>query len=246
MKTKKLNLKQNILWNSVGNFMFFFFQWLLTYITTKILGFYNAGIFSLAISISNVTNALATYGIRNFQVSDLDNKYNNKTYITARLFTCCLSIFFCFIYLLVVGYDLFTFLCILVYNIFKMSESYTDVFHGIFQKHQRMDINGKSFIFKSILTFVSFVICALLTHNLLISIIVMTIFSYLLLLFYDYKMSFAFVNYIKENTNFNTIKLLLIETFPLAIYYTLSNLLPTIPKVALEKICGNELLGYYS
>ena len=246
MNTKKLNLKQNILWNSVGNFIFFFFQWLLTYITTIILGFANAGIFSIAISLSNVVNALGTYGIRNFQVSDLDSKYNDKTYIITRLYSCILSIILCLIYLLVIHYDPYTLLCVLIYNIFKLSESYTDVFHGIFQKRQRMDIIGKSFIIKSVVTFTSFVLTALITKNLLISIIIMTISSYLVLLFYDYKKSNSFVKYKNEKFNYRNMKLLLLETTPIALYYTLSNLLPTIPKLVLENKFGQELLGFYS
>ena len=67
---KKLSMKQSILWNSWGSMFYLGCQWLLTILVVRISGVDNAGLLSLAMSVSNIWYSLAVYGMRNFQVSD--------------------------------------------------------------------------------------------------------------------------------------------------------------------------------
>lgn len=245
MKPSRLSLKNNIIWNSSGSFVYLFFQWLITYLVVILLGFEDAGIFSLAISIASVAFASAIYGVRGYQVSDVSRKYSDKTYIIARIVTCLLSVAGTLIYLGLYSYSLYTTLCIVAYLVFKMSEAYADVYHGIIQRGMRMDFIGKSFILRGFVSNLLFIGCAILTKNLLLSISVLALSSFVLIFLYDR----AKVRMFYEKTNKTSTKLvtsLLIMCLPLAIYTLLTNLVMSIPRISLDSMKGTEVLGIYA
>ena len=74
----KINVKNNILWSSAGSFIYMLTQWLLSVFIVRISGFDDAGTYSLAMSIANVFYGIAIYGMRNYQVSDISGKYENR------------------------------------------------------------------------------------------------------------------------------------------------------------------------
>ena len=94
---------------------------------TKFLGFANAGIFSICLSIGNVVFAFSLYGVRGYQVSDVNNKYNDKTYVISRIMSCLLAFAGALIFLAIWNYNYYTTICIIAYILFKISEAYVDV-----------------------------------------------------------------------------------------------------------------------
>lgn len=245
LKNVRLSLKKNIAWNSTGSFVYLFFQWLSTYLVAILLGFENAGIFSLAISISSIAFAFAIYGVRGYQVSDVNKKYSDKSYIIARIVTCLVAIVGCLLYLALYKYNPYTTLCIIVYLIFKISEAYVDVYHGIIQRGMRMDYIGKSFILRGVICNFLFISCMVLTKNLLLSIIILAISSFVLILLYDHTKVKLFYEK-NDNTSTRNIINLLIECLPLAVYTFLSILVMSIPRITLENMKGSEILGIYA
>lgn len=241
----KLSLRKNIAWNSSGSFVYLFFQWLITYLVVLLLGFEDAGIFSLAISVSSVAFAFALYGIRGYQVSDIKRKYSDKTYIATRLVTSLLSVIGVVLYLVFSGYNLYIILCIFGYLVFKISEAYADVYHGIIQRGMRMDYIGKSLILRGIITNLLFIACALLTKNLLLAIGIQAISSFILISIYDRNKAKYFLEESNDTSIKNIIGLLL-ECLPLAIYILLTNLIASIPRINLESMQGSEILGIYA
>jgi len=241
----KLSLRKNIIWNSSGSFVYLFFQWLVNYLVVLLLGFEDAGLFSLAISITSVAFAFALYGVRGYQVSDIARKYSDKSYTITRLVTCLLAIVGVGIYLIINSYSVYTMLCISAYLIFKISEAYADVYHGIIQRGMRMDYIGKSFILRGVITNSLFIICALLTKDLFLAIAIQAISSFILIFFYDRNKAKEFQD--NQNTTSKRLVLrLLIECLPLAAYVFLSNLIMSVPRISLESMQGSEVLGIYA
>lgn len=243
--TKQLSLKKNVIWNSSGSFIYLFFQWLVSYLVVILLGFENAGIFSLAVSIASVAFAASIYGIRGYQVSDVRRKFNDKSYVITRVVTCVMSILGVGIYVALSHYNSYTTTCIFIYLLFKMSEAFVDVYHGIVQRGMRMDFVGMSFIIRGVVSNSLFIITALLTRNLLLSIAVMALSSYILIYLYDYKKVKIFYEE-GGKTSPGRIIALLLECLPLAIYTLLSNLLVALPRINLEVMKGTEILGIYA
>jgi len=245
LENPTLSLQKNILWNSAGSFIYLFFQWLISYLVARLLGFENAGIFSLAISISSAAFAFAIYGVRGYQVSDASKKYSDKSYVIARLVTCLLSIVGCSVYLALNNYGLYTISCITLYLMFKMSEAYVDVYHGIIQRSMRMDYIGKSFILRGVVCNLLFILTAISTKNLLLSIGILALSSFTLIFIYDYRKVNLFYER-SEGTSRKKIYSLLLECLPLAVYTLLSSLVMSIPRISLESIKGSEILGIYA
>lgn len=242
----KLSVSKNIAWSSVGSFVYFFSQWLLTIAVTRIAGYSEAGIFSLGMSLSNMFYCVAIYGVRNYQVSDIKDKYSAKTYIISRYITCLISFFVFILFVVINQYNIHTFIAITLYMVFKLTEALVDVYHGIDQKCWRMDIVGKSFIMRSGITFLSFVVSLYFTKSLSLSILLMGIGSLLVVLLYDKKRSLQLIMSTNEACDINKVKALLIECIPLVIYLFLSTAIGSIPRFFLEKYYGNEILGIFA
>ena len=71
------SIATNILWNTFGNIVYLVCQWLLSVVVVRISGSYaDAGVLTLAISTTNIFATLAAFSVRNYQVSDLSEKYS--------------------------------------------------------------------------------------------------------------------------------------------------------------------------
>ena len=160
-------------------------QWLISVLVVRLSGVETAGILTLAMSVNNVFYSIAMQGIRNYQVSDMKEKYTSGIYVSSRLIICILSFLVCVGYALIAGYSYGSSLCIVAYCLFKMAEAFYDVYAGICQKKWRMDWIGKSWMVKGILSFVGFVAVLAVTQSLLAAILAMALVSWLVIFFYD-------------------------------------------------------------
>lgn len=156
MESKKISIQASVMWNSIGSIFYLGCQWLLTVLVVRIAGVDTAGTLSLAMSVCNIWYCISVYGMRNFQVSDTQNKYENGTYIFSRYLTSVAALVGCLIYILVIGYDWEQRICILLYFLFKFSEALFDVYAGIFQKEWRLDYAGKSMLIRGVLSITVF------------------------------------------------------------------------------------------
>ena len=161
-----LTLKSNLIWNSVGNFIYLISQWLFTYLVTIALGFEGAGIYSLAVSICTTFYTISAYGMRNYQASDISHEYADSTYVESRYLTSLIALVGCALFSLLTGYAWQTLCCIALYMLFKLTESVSDVYQGVVQLRMRMDYVGKSFIAKGVLELATFGSCLFISRDL--------------------------------------------------------------------------------
>ena len=234
-----------MLWNAAGNFTFLICQWLITIFVANIGSFADAGLLSIAMSISATFQTIAMFGIRSFQVSDIENKYSNTCYVTLRIFTCGVAMLFCVAFSLVTGYRSEELLCVFLFMLFRLSENFADVLHGIAQKKNRLDIAGKSYTIKGIGCLAVFLIAFKLSSSLSLSLLFMALVSWLFTAVYD-------ITIVKRLDDFKLLSAsekwlsLAQNTLPLCIYLFLNIAISTIPKLILEQQSGNEMLGIYS
>ncbi len=244
MKIANGSIKLNIIWNSTGNIIYLGMQWLISVFIARILGYNDAGIFSLAMSITNIFTCIALFGIRNFQVSDLEGKYSDMDYIKSRIITCICAVILCSIYISLLPYTLIQKSCIVIYMLYRASESFADVLHGIDQKSWRMDIVGKSYFLRGTFMFVIAAALAFITENIILVILGMTIITTVIIFYYDLRQTLKLVK--TDSKNNGRYKLLLVESIPLVIYMIMQNSMGSIPRLFLERISGSDMLGIYS
>lgn len=244
MERKKISIQSSILWNSAGSIVYLVTQWIISIFVVRFSGVEDAGNLTLAMSVNNIFYSIAMQGIRNFQVSDTNEKYKDHTYVYNRILSCILSFGICLLYCGIIQYSSEQKICIIAYCLFKMSEALYDVYAGICQKNWRMDYIGKSWMIKGSVTLGAFVGFYLISGNLLWAILGMAISSYIVVGVYDVPKTHS-LSQIRISLKDKDCLKLTIECFPLLCYLILSTIVPTIPRIFMERILGNYALGIY-
>ncbi|MEG1557564.1 MAG: oligosaccharide flippase family protein [Oscillospiraceae bacterium] len=249
MEQNTKTLRRNLAFNTAGSLIYFGCQWLITGLFVKQFsaggaGLENTGLLATAMAVTNIFLTLASYGMRTFQVSDIVEKYSNGTYITSRCVTVFAAIVLCALYTVMSGYSGTQALCIYIFLMYKLLESITDIFHGCCQKHDRMDIIGISYAARGVLSAASFCAMMIFTHNLVLTLLVMTVLCYGFSLYYDVWHSRFLLAPLGSVTSRSVVQLLK-ECLPLAIYVFLNTATASIPKLFLERIHGTTVMGIF-
>ncbi len=242
---KEQNIKKSVLWNAGGNLIYLVCQWLITILVANTGDFSDAGILSIAMSISATFQTIAMFGIRNFQISDVENKYSDSAYVKFRTITCAVALLGCMLFSLLGGYGTEQLLSIFIFMVFRLSENFSDVLHGIAQKNGRLDVAGKSFAIKGVCTLAVFIVGYKLSGSLCVGLLLMAILSWTSTVFYDVLVTRKLSGFSVWTRKLAWLPLAK-ETAPLCIYLFLSAAIYTVPKLILEQKCGEEILGAYS
>lgn len=237
-------IRKNMLWNIIGSVGFVGAQWMMTILIVHLAGYSEAGYLSLGLSLTNIFTNIAYFCIRNFQVSDT-GKYSPDVYVTHRLAATIIAFLLYTLFVGVNGYPAYVFAFLLLFMLYRLNEAVVDVFHGIDQRAWRLDIAGKSFLARGVLTLAAFVAVEALTKNLVITTAAMLAAAYGVIVFYDIPKA-------RKNERFSirwekeALLSLTRECFPLFVYAICLNAVVPIPRYFLEKIAGSEVLGYYA
>lgn len=244
MKNKKTSIQLSVIWNSAGSITYLATQWLINVLVVRLAGVDAAGDLTLAMSVNNVFYSIAMQGIRNYQVSDIKNKYSDGVYVSSRVLSCGASFLICIGYCLIIQYSAWQKTCIIMYCLFKISEALYDVYAGICQKSWRMDYIGKSWMIKGVITFIAFSITLYISSNLVMAIIIMAMSSFCVVFTYDIPKAKSLTDIqvnLKQKENLSLMR----ECAPLFCYLILSTIIPTIPRIFMERILGSYELGIY-
>ena len=99
---------------STGMIFYLGCQWLSIILVSNLSGNTGAGIYNLAISVSNPFSAIALYGIRPYQVSDINDRFSSRIYVSSRVVTAGLAFLLCGGRVVLGGYTGETAVCILL------------------------------------------------------------------------------------------------------------------------------------
>lgn len=244
-QTKKLSIKQNMLWNSIGSMTYLGCQWLITIVVVRLSsGFESAGVLSLAMSVYNIFAPLAIYRMYTYQVSDVKKENSIGEYLSFRLITCVISL------ALIVAYTTLT--CpltalpaVLLYSISKMISLIIDVLHGADQINGRMDYIGRSLIAQGFGTLLSFCIVFELTKSLEAACFAMAIATLAIGFVYDLPRTKQFEPITLGITRRKALHLLG-YCFPIVIAAIACSAAPSIPRQLLAFLDGESALGVYA
>ena len=239
---KEKDIKNAVFLNTMAIFIYFFVQWILTVIVTRMFDFQNAGVFTLAVSLSNIFCYISNFGVRNIQISDSNRTISRNTYISTRILTSLFSTALFIIAIVVSNYDRQTIACCIAMMVYKLMESYADVIIGEMQVVDHYDWIAVSYFLKSGAILLMFVILALLKYPLRLCIYGMCVGFLFVFLIYDLKKTGIYNTYFWETSH---IEVLLKRSFPLTVMSILDSLVLFIPKHFVEVMYGSTQLGYY-
>ena len=156
------------LWNTIGVSINSFISLLYLIIVTRFNGLNHVGVFSFVFSFSLIIYAITSFGGRIYQVSDVD-EFETTHYFSFRFISSLVGIIIALLYIIL--FDSFDnrFLLIVFWLLIRIIESFSDVIYGIFQRHHRIDLVGKSLVIKNVINLLVFLFFILLQDQLWIS-----------------------------------------------------------------------------
>lgn len=247
--TPMQNVKKTMFWLSIGMLVYFFCQWLMTIFIVRLTDYKVAGDFALVLTSSNVFAQIALFGMRPYQISDIRQQFSDKAYLTSRIFTCGLSVLAGAVFCLFSDFTIIQKICLLVYLIYRATEGGFDVLHGMLQNAGRIDIAGISLIVRGVVPLMLFCVVLALFKELLTALVVITLFSLIWMILFDYNRAKIFsVNRLitDERVQLKQLVSLLKDCFPLVVGNLVYSLILFVPRYYVEGIYGTNALGVYA
>lgn len=242
-----MTLGKQVTWSTVGNFVLLFAQWGISIVLVRISGFEQAGIFTLAMTVANVFAFLSSYSTRHYMTSDLKQEYTRTQYIEARFLTTILSYIILAIFLTTFRFDRVNTLAIIAYSFYANSTMISDIFFGCYQIAGHLEYAGYSLTVRGSLCFLSFIIVMALSDNIIAALIVMSISSIMVLVFFEIPCYFRLFNNEKklDRLKLESFLSLLKVCFPLMLSVLVPSLVTALPRMIIQKNLGEELLGVF-
>lgn len=244
-QSEKSQTAKNYIWNTLGSAMSAASSFILLFAVTRTMGPYAGGIFSLAYALSQQFQTLGAYEMRPYQATDATAKYSFSVYFASRVLTCILMLG------CVIGYSVFTngfsyeaLLIVLVASL-KLFDAFEDVFHGAFQQRGRLDVAGKAFFFRVLVTTVTFCASVAIFHDLLIACIASLICSLVALLALNIPPAARLLT-LRGSVRLKALAGLMATCFPLFLGAFLATYLTNAPKFGIEEFCTKDIQTFYS
>lgn len=239
----------NFLWNAVGGILNAGQSVFLLIVITRVCGLEAAGIFSIAFATGNLFLYLGNYGVRNYQVSDLSEKYSFHDYLRHRLCTVLLMLAAAAVYTAwsakTGNYSHDKTSCVLAMCACKAVDCLEEVFEGRYQQKGRLDRSGKLVTFRLLVSIGGMIAVLLVTRDLLTAVWwgVFLAVAASALIIWRYRETAAF-----ERTafSFSGIAGLMRECFPVCAANFLSFYLINEPKYAIDAAMDETAQACYN
>lgn len=241
---KPVSEKSKFIWNMLGSLSNALATVVLSISVNRILGGNSGGIFALAYSNAQLMLTVGEFEVRNYQATDIEEKYTFGQYFTFRIITCFLTIPIVFLYILGNHFSLEEAIIVFVLVMFKNVEAFADVYAGRFQQKDRIDLSGKLFFVRVVVSTILFIVTLSISKNLVLASIVMALTSFFLFFIYDYH--FVFVEDKGFQFNSNRMLALFKDALPLFIGAFVMMYVSNAPKYAIDTYYTNDLQNIYN
>ena len=224
---------RDFVWNTVG-----FAAWgmvfpFLTIVVTWLAGVERAGMFSFAFVVANLLYILANYGVRTYQVSDIDEYHSFADYQINRLITCVIMIIVGYLFCKIAGYTDEMFTMSMGIFFYKAIDALGEVYEGRLQQADKLYLGGVSLSVRSGIAFLLFAVVLLITGNLGIAAIAMAIGALASFAFVTFPLT-MFETERSMPPNWHSIALLFRECFPVFLALFLYAVIDNMPKFVMQ------------
>jgi O-antigen/teichoic acid export membrane protein len=159
--------RRNMIWNMAGSFLYAFASMVLTMIVVQLVGDEQGGIFTFAFTTFGQQMFMVAYfGIRPYQITDVENRYSFGDYLHLRMATSAAALAIGVGFILLQGYTAHKALVVFLMVCYKVIDGFADAYEAEFQRSGRLYLTGKSNAFRTILSVGSFFVTLYVTRNL--------------------------------------------------------------------------------
>ncbi len=184
---RRLDLRTNFLWNMGGTAAYALAQWGMLVALAKIGSPEMVGVFSLALAIAVPVTTLTALSLRSVQATDAQTEFPFSSYFRLRAVAVVVAMLAIAGLALGGRYAAGTALVIAIVGLAKVVESVSDVYFGLFQKEERLDLIAKSMLMKGPLSLVVLSAALLWTKDLVWGVLALLATWLVILLFYDVR-----------------------------------------------------------
>ena len=207
----------------------------LSIIATQLAGAEQAGMFSMAFTTATLMLYIGNYGVRTYQVSDLDEADSFASYQVQRAITVLAMLAVGWIWCAVRGYDHDMTLITWGAFGFRAVDALADAYEGRLQQMSKLYLAGVSLAARSVLGIVVFTLLLFITHNLVVASLGMAIAA--LASFVVLTVPLALLETPKSRSvDRIEITELFVECFPSFAAQFLFALIESVPKFAMEGV----------
>ena len=237
--------RQSVFWNMMSSGLNSIVSMLLLWVVTLLNGVSDAGIFSLGFSTSQMMLTIGNYGMRNYQATDVTNKYSIKVYEASRIVTNIIMMVSVLGFVWFEGYYFEKALITILLCLLKVTDAFDDVYGGYYQVKGRLDIAGKIMSIRIGAYVLGFILTLIFTHSLILSCLISIIISSIVLIVLIHSTKII-IPLEKPSFQWNRIWNLLTECFPLCISAFLLIYMGNAPKYAIDTYLTAKDQAYYT
>lgn len=241
VKTNNIQ-RSSYIWNVLACTSSSFQSMLLLLIITRCENTEDAAIFTIAYSVASLLLFVGKYGVRNFQVSDINEEfsfgeYRAHRYVTTIAMTLCTVVYVIWGYA-GKNYTSYKCLCMLALIAPKIIEAFEDVLHGHFHQKGRLDVASKIWGVRNMVYIIVFCVMYIVSRDLLLTSVVGALTVLLLCIVFNCSVynTFERVDTYKKESVLAILK----NCFPIALSTTLMAYVANAPKYTVDGLVNSE------
>ena len=239
------NQVRDYIFNSAGMGIWGALFPLLTIIATQLAGAEQAGMFSMAFVIANLLEFVGNYGVRTYQVSDVDEMDSFGAYQIHRVLACLAMVGVGWAYFNIRGYsgDMLT-ICLGTFA-FRVVDALADVYEGRLQQYDKLWLAGVSQSVRCVAGIAVFTVQLLLTRSIAVASVGMAVAALVTLVLVTVPLAY-FETPRSRRWALVEIREVFVECWPAFLAQFLFALIEAIPKFAMEGALPYEDQLYFN
>lgn len=244
MIEKQPTEQQNFLWNMIGSAVYALSSMILSLFVIKIVGAEQGGVFSIALTLSQMLMYIAYFEMRNFQITDPKNEFTFSEYHATKVVLCLFMFLTSCGYVLIKDCDLNKAIVIILVCLSRLFDGYADVYEAQFQKDGRLDLAGKSLTYRTTFFVIALLLSLLITKDLVLALIIADIIAIVGILLFDVAVMKA-LRKIGCTWKVDKIKKIIVACFPLFIGVFCWSYILSASRIAIDGNMSSEYQSYY-
>ena len=237
--------KREFIWNTIGSFIQSLFNAIILAFCTRLNTIEIAGIFSISYATACILNAVGDFGLRIYQVTDTERKNSFSDYLSIRLVVQALMFILGMAFILIKGYTSEKLIICLLLFAYRAIENISECYQAKFQLNGRLQLGGKSIVYRNVAGLILFFVIDLFTRNVIISLASLVFINLLIFVFYDLRL---IKNFFKDKfkPDWNKVKKIFIDCLPLALSTLISMYVLNAVKYAIDGSGDYTMQTYFN
>jgi len=248
IKVKKRFLShefQNHLWIFIATAISAPFSAIMVLITARLISLESAGMMQYANAVAAIFSVLVIFSISYIQSVDVREEYSFKTYLETRTITAALTTIILFVFIVVVGLDVFQSAVLLLYYFIFLTDSYANVFTTDFHQKGKIRITGRMRASGFSIILVSYIIIAYLTHDVIISLLVAGVLFLInnVAWIWFYRSHFGAI---RTKVNLSAVKRLILAALPIVVLIFIMTFLAGAPNIYIGQFDSMGMVAIFA